>query len=76
VRITEFQRHQTIRVGALLMVSPTDRDLYANPSIRYNVTDELWLELGANIFWGADPHTFFGQFQKNSGVFLVARRGF
>lgn len=76
VRVTEFQRHQTIRLGAFLMVSPTDRDLYANPSIRYNVTDELWLEFGANMFWGADAHTFFGQFQKNSGVFLVARYGF
>jgi hypothetical protein len=40
------------------------------------VTDELWVELGSNIFWGESPHTFFGQFQKNSGVFLVARYGF
>lgn len=76
VRVTQFQRHQTLRIGMLLMVSPTDRDLYANPSIRYNVTDELWLELGSNMFWGDYPHTFFGQFQKNSGVFLVARYGF
>ena len=76
VRVTQFQRHQTLRIGMLLMVSPTDRDLYANPSIRYNVTDELWVELGSNIFWGESPHTFFGQFQKNSGVFLVARYGF
>lgn len=75
-RVMQLQRHQTLRLGLFLMGSPSDRDLYASPSLRYNVTDELWVEVGSNIFWGAQVHTFFGQFEENSGVFLVARYGF
>jgi hypothetical protein len=76
LRVTKLQRHQTVRLNLFVMGSPTDRDAYINPSVRYSVTDELWLETGANIFWGRDLHTFFGQFEKNSGVFLVARYEF
>lgn len=76
VRLTQLRRHQTLRLGLLMMGSPTDRDLYLNPSVRYNITDELWAEVGGNIFWGQKGHTFFGQFEKNSSVFLVARYGF
>lgn len=76
LRITQLRRHQTLRLNLFVMASPTDRDAYVNPSVRYNVTDELWLETGANVFWGSAPHTFLGQFEKNSGVFLVARYEF
>jgi len=76
LRVTQLRRHQTLRVNLFVMASPTDRDAYINPSVRYNVTDELWLETGANVFWGQERHTFFGQFEQNSGVFLVARYEF
>jgi len=76
VRITQLRRHQTVRLNLLVMGSPTDRDAYINPSVRYNATDEFWLETGANIFWGKELHTFFGQFEKDSAVFLVARYEF
>ena len=76
IRITQLRRHQTLRLNLFVMGSPTDRDAYVNPSVRYNVTDELWLETGVNVFWGQERHTFFGQFQQNSGVFLVARYEF
>ncbi len=76
VRVTQLRRHQTLRLNLFVMASPTDRDAYINPSVRYNVTDELWLETGANVFWGRDRHTFFGQFEENSSVFLVARYEF
>ena len=76
LRVTQLRRHQTLRLNLFVMASPTDRDAYVNPSVRYNVTDELWLEAGANVFWGQERHTFFGQFEQNSGVFLVARYEF
>jgi len=76
LRVTQLRRNQTLRLNMLVMGSPTDRDAYVNPSVRYNVTDELWLETGANVFWGQERHTFFGQFEQNSGVFLVARYEF
>lgn len=76
LRVTQLRRHQTLRLNLFVMASPTDRDAYVNPSVRYNVTDELWLETGVNVFWGQERHTFFGQFEQNSGVFLVARYEF
>ncbi|MEW5982549.1 MAG: hypothetical protein AB1806_09280 [Acidobacteriota bacterium] len=76
LRVTQLRRHQTLRLNLFVMGSPTERDGYINPSVRYNVTDELWLETGANLFWGTEPYTFFGQFEKNSGVFLIARYEF
>ena len=76
LRVTQLRRHHTLRVNLFVMASPTDRDAYVNPSVRYNVTDELWLETGVNVFWGQERHTFFGQFAQNSGVFLVARYEF
>jgi hypothetical protein len=76
LRVTQLRRHQTLRLNLLVMGSPTDSDAYINPSVRYNVTDELWLETGANVFWGVLQHTFFGQFEQNSAVFLVARYEF
>ncbi|HEY5617839.1 MAG TPA: hypothetical protein VIK60_07825 [Vicinamibacterales bacterium] len=76
LRITQLRRNQTLRLNLFVMGSPTDRDAYVNPSVRYNVTDELWLETGVNVFWGQERHTFFGQFEQNSGVFLVARYEF
>ena len=76
LRVTQLRRHHTLRVNLFVMASPTDRDAYVNPSVRYNVTDELWLETGVNVFWGQERHTFFGQFQQNSGVFMVARYEF
>jgi len=76
LRVTQWRRHQTLRLNLFVMASPSDRDAYINPSVRYNVTDELWLETGANLFWGQERHTFFGQFEQNSGVFLVARYEF
>lgn len=76
VRFTLLRWHQTLRWGLLVMGSPTDRDLYLNPSVRYSVSDELWVEIGGNIFRGAKPHTFFGQFEKNTALLLAARYGF
>ena len=76
IRITQLRRNQTLRLNLFVMASPTDRDAYINPSVRYNVTDALWVETGANVFWGQQRHTFFGQFEHNSGVFLVARYEF
>lgn len=76
VRVSQLRRHQTVRLNLLVMASPTDRDAYINPSIRYNVSDELWVETGANVFVGQERHTFFGQFEKNSSLFVTARYAF
>jgi hypothetical protein len=47
-----------------------------NPSIRYQVADGLWIEVGGNIFWGKERHTFFGQFEDNTHGYLTVRYSF
>ena len=56
--------------------SPSDRDTYLRPKIHYKVNDFWSLETGANIFAGDDEHTFFGQFEKNSNVYVAVRYSF
>ena len=76
LRVRQLLLHQTLQLGLFAMGSPSDRDLYVNPSIRYQVADELWTEIGGNIFWGKQNSTFFGQFEDNSHVYVTLHYGF
>lgn len=76
VRLRQSLLHQTLQIGLFVMGSPSDGDVYVNPSMRYQVADELWAEIGANMFWGKKRYTFFGQFQDDSHVYVTARYGF
>ncbi|MBI4501530.1 MAG: hypothetical protein HY700_10245 [Gemmatimonadetes bacterium] len=75
-RLRQLGLHQTLQLGLFALLSPSDQDLYLNPSVRYQVTDELWAEVGGNVFSGKEPHTFFGQFEKNSHVYVTVRYAF
>jgi hypothetical protein len=76
VRLRQSFLHQTLQLGLFVLASPTDEDGYVNPSVRYQVADELWAEVGANIFWGEENHTFFGQFQDDSHGYVTVRYAF
>ena len=45
-------------------------NFYVQPSLRYDITEDLRLKVGADIFTGSDD-TFFGQFDNNDRVFLI-----
>jgi hypothetical protein len=76
VRLRQFLLHQTLQLGVFVMASPSDEDIYVNPSVRYQVADELWAEVGGNVFWGKKNYTFFGQFEDNTHVYATVRYGF
>src|SRR3990167_5528316 len=76
VRLTQWLRHQTLKLSLFAAMSPTDVDYFLQPEISYRVTDSLGLALGANIFGGRDGTTFFGQFEKSDNVFLDVRYDF
>ncbi|MDH4240611.1 MAG: hypothetical protein OEW48_13705 [Phycisphaerae bacterium] len=42
----------------------------------YKASDNVALEVGANIFFGDCPNTFFGQFQNNSNIYAAVRYSF
>jgi hypothetical protein len=76
VRVRQFLLHQTLQLGLFVMGSPSDEDAYLNPSVRYQVTDELWAEVGGNVFTGTQNHTYFGQFEDDSHVYVTVRYAF
>lgn len=56
--------------------SPSDRDAYLRPRVHYKIDDHWSVTAGANILLLSTPHTFFGQFEKNSNLYFALRCGF
>ena len=75
-RFTQLLLHQTLSFSFFGFWGATERDAYLIPSIRYSLADELWAEIGANVFFGNEPHTMFGAFDGNDNVYLTIRHGF
>ncbi|MGE0108474.1 MAG: hypothetical protein AB7S81_01735 [Bdellovibrionales bacterium] len=75
-RLTKLLMNQNMTLSLFNFYSPSDRDGYLRASTSYKVNDHLTLSLGGNWFYGAERHTFFGQFQENSNVYASARWGF
>lgn len=73
LRITKLLLNQNLTCSLFTYYSPSDQDLYIRPNVSYKFTDDLRVEMGANIFSGEYPHTFFGQFHENTNVFIAVR---
>ncbi len=76
LRLTKLFAEQTTACSLFTYYSPTDKDAYMRPKINYKVTDDVAVELGANIFFGDHPNTFFGQFENNTNIFTGLRYTF
>lgn len=76
LRLTKQAYKQKLTLSLFSYWSPSDRDGYARPAIRYKLTDDWLLTAGGNLFWGARIHTFFGQFEDASNLYAGARYSF
>ena len=76
LRLTRMMMNQNLILSGFLFLSPTDEDLYLRASVEYKWSDTLSTTLGANLFAGQENHTFFGQFEDNSNVYVAVRRWF
>jgi hypothetical protein len=76
VRLTKLLMNQNLRCSLFTYYSPTDKDVYMRPNLNYKASDNVALEVGANIFFGDYPHTFFGQFENNSNIYAAVRYSF
>ena len=72
-RLTKLLMKQNLRCSLFTYFSPSDKDVYFRPNLHYKVRDNLAIEFGANIFFGDYPHTFFGQFQNNTNIYVSMR---
>jgi len=75
-RITKLYWNQNLTCSVFNYFSPSDKDVYMRPNVNYKVTDNLAVEVGANVFWGDYPHTFFGQFEDNTNIYTAIRYSF
>lgn len=76
LRLTKLSEDQKLRLGVFTYYSPTDQDVHIRPNVHYKVSDNLAWEMGANIFFGSYPQSFFGQFQDNSNIYTGIRYSF
>ncbi|MEF8943022.1 MAG: DUF1302 family protein, partial [Desulfohalobiaceae bacterium] len=68
LRLTRLYWMQTLELSLFTFYSPSDQDAYLRPRAVYDVTDNWRVELGGNLFFGKEDHTFFGQFQDNTNA--------
>lgn len=73
VQLTQLLMNQNFKLSLSGYYSSSDEDAYLRPKISYAATDDIALEIGANIFIGEQSHTFFGQFEKNTNIYVAVR---
>jgi hypothetical protein len=76
LRLTKLLMSQNLRCSLFTYYSPSDKDVYMRPNVNYKVNDNLAIEIGGNIFFGDYPNTFFGQFRKDTNMYMGMRYSF
>ncbi len=76
LRLTQLLMNQKLMLSGFVFYSPSDQDMYLRASAEYAWSDQWTGTLGANVFAGEKEHTFFGQFEDNSNLYVAIRRWF
>jgi len=76
LRLTKQLLMETLELSLFTYYSPTAQDVHLRPEVTYDLTDAWTVDCGANLFYGEEEHTFFGQFENNSNVYLGLRYSF
>ncbi len=75
-RVTRLLLNQNLTLSLFAFYSPSDGDAYLRPRVSYKLNDDWTAEVGGNAFFGTNEYTFFGQFSRNSNVYVALRYGF
>lgn len=76
LRITKMYKNQTVMVGFFVFFSLSALDGYIRPTMDYDISDAWKLTLGANLSWGEDSHTEFGQTEHNKNIYSRIKYSF
>lgn len=76
VRLTKLLFNQNLNLSLFAYYSPSDEDGFLRPKAQYKLTDQWALDVGADLFWGAEDHTFWGQFEEASNIYAGLRWNF
>ncbi len=74
--LTKLLMNQNLRCSLFTYYLPSDKDAYLRPNLHYKASDNLAVEIGANIFFGDYPHSFFAEFQNNTNIYVGLRYSF
>jgi hypothetical protein len=75
LRLTQFLIHQTMKLSFFAFYGVSDGDNLLNPEVKYNLTDTVWITVGANVF-GGRPWNQLGQLAKVDNVYTQVRYEF
>lgn len=76
LRVTKQLLQQNLTVSLFTAYSPSDEDVYVRALLGYKIADCCSMNVGANVFFGSEDHTFFNQLQNNNNAYAVLRYGF
>ena len=76
IRLTRMLLNQNLRLSLFVYYSPSDEDGYLRPKFNYKINDQVAIDGGVNWFFGAEEHTFFGQFEDASNIYAGLRWNF
>jgi hypothetical protein len=72
-RLSKLLMNQDLRLSLFAFLSPSDEDGYLRPQCHYKLDDWRSVEVGANVFFGKDNDTFFGQLRDNTNIYTAFR---
>jgi hypothetical protein len=72
-RLSKLLMNQDLRLSLFVFVSPSDEDGYLRPQLHYKLDDRRSVEAGANVFFGEDNETSFGQLRDNTNIYTAFR---
>jgi len=73
LRLTRLLRYQTVELSFVGFYGPSDEDGMVNPQASCKITDRMSVALGANVFFGNEESTQFGQLEKDDNLYLRLR---
>jgi hypothetical protein len=77
LRLEKLALYQTLRLSLFTFWSPTDEDAYLRPVVAYNLSDDVKLTLGGNVFVaGQEGRGMFGRFDQDDNVYVRLRATF
>ena len=76
LRLNYLVDQQTYNYQLFVFYSPSDKDAYIRPQIRYRHNDQWSISIGANLFTGKHHYSFFGQHEENSNAWITVKRQF
>jgi hypothetical protein len=76
LRLTRLLRYQTMELSFIGIYGPSDEDGMVNPQASCKITDRMSVALGANVFFGTEESTQFGQLDKDDNLYLRLRASY